>query len=276
MDWLIKAMSICTLDTLVILWHPFHPFLTRRLNKNKLQVLPELLFQSTPKLTRLWVAFICILYLVSCLAWVSRTLWLLPCVYAIWCLRGNVWLLVLSVRAGWLYWPVKTSSVRLWMAFPLRKREATPAWTYYMNCPSMKTVFTGSCPCVFLASVWMKPTALLPTARFLLLTVQKLWVSRSMVWWKNEKKRKLIFTLFSRKVGAAILLGIFSQWQPISLGARGTDCGRDCDLWIMDNLCKCYLLTVNLKPLQQWMMGELCCPRVLWMEQHSVWQAGDS
>lgn len=201
MDWLIKAMSICTLDTLVILWHPFHPFLTRRLNKNKLQVLPELLFQSTPKLTRLWVAFICILYLVSCLAWVSRTLWLLPCVYAIWCLRGNVWLLVLSVRAGWLYWPVKTSSVRLWMAFPLRKREATPAWTYYMNCPSMKTVFTGSCPCVFLASVWMKPTALLPTARFLLLTVQKLWVSRSMVWWKNEKKESWFSHYFPEKLG---------------------------------------------------------------------------
>lgn len=30
-------------------------FFTRRLNKNKLQVLPELLFQGTPKLSRLWV-----------------------------------------------------------------------------------------------------------------------------------------------------------------------------------------------------------------------------
>lgn len=125
-----------------------------------------------------------------------------------------------SVRAGWLYWPVKTSSVRLWMAFPLRKREATPAWTYYMNCPSMKTVFTGSCPCVFLASVWMKPTALLPTARFLLLTVQKLWVSRSMVWWKNEKKKKVDFHIIFQKSWGSHTSGYIFTVTAYKLGSQ--------------------------------------------------------
>lgn len=55
-DGWIDQSNVCvyTLHTC----HPFdiffiHPFLARRLNKNKLQVLPELLFQSTPKLTRL-------------------------------------------------------------------------------------------------------------------------------------------------------------------------------------------------------------------------------
>lgn len=63
-DW--SKQCLCIHSThLSFLWHlSIHPFPNRRLNKNKLQVLPELLFQSTPKLTRLWVAFTCILSLV--------------------------------------------------------------------------------------------------------------------------------------------------------------------------------------------------------------------
>lgn len=65
-----------------------------RLNRNKLQVLPELLFQSNPKLGRLWVHFnfsstfpspICLWLSVTLSVCLSSVFWLF------WCVTWSVW-----------------------------------------------------------------------------------------------------------------------------------------------------------------------------------------
>lgn len=155
-DWSKQHLCIYSLYS-ISLWHlSIHLFFTRRLNKNKLQVLPELLFQSTPKLTRLWVAFMCILYLASHLALVSWTLWLLWCMVPMPYGASEQSLPSSSFYQSWValndQWRVAMCGDGFFF-FPLQRGRKVFYWDWIscMEFPQegLRWLFVRSCLCAF-------------------------------------------------------------------------------------------------------------------------------